>query len=241
MTSSNIDSNANILDPHMWMTQAQPCHSLNLLLLWPPHEACHLTPNRKQWLSKLRRLEFLFLRTPNISLWQYSDLFCPQIQLDYLQAESPMGTHNKHIPPNIHVSSQLPFLASWSLFMLQLLSTTVCQLLSTTVSQVWSKISMTKGEFCFVFHAENIFSCPLIISHVSMHFYHIYSPPLSYLTSPPGAPFLPNSFSSYFHVFKTKTKQKETTCWVWWGWLPHPWVWGYFPIEAQRNLSIATH
>lgn len=36
MTSSNVDSNANILDPHMWMTQAQPCHSLNLLLLWPP-------------------------------------------------------------------------------------------------------------------------------------------------------------------------------------------------------------
>lgn len=184
----------------------------------------------------------LWTWTQNVSLWQDSDLFCSQIQLDYLQAEPPMGTHNKHIPPNIHVSSQLPFLASWSLFMLQLLSTIVCQLLSTTVSQVWSKSLDDQRGVLFCFSRWKYLQLSFDnFTYVSMHFYHIYSPPLSYLTSSPEAPFLPNSFSSYFHVFKTKTKQKETTCWVWLGWLPHPWVWGYFPIEARGNLSIATH
>lgn len=180
----------------------------------------------------------LWTWTQNISRWQYSDLFCPQIQLDYLQAEPPMGTHNKHIPPNIHVSSQLPFLASWSLFMLRLLSTTVCQLLSTTVNQVWSKNLDDQRGALFCFSRWKYFQLSFDnFTYVSMHFYHISSPPLSYLSSPTLKPLsFPTHFLPTFMSLKQKiNKQKITTCWVWLGWLPHPWVW-VSSLEKHRQL-----
>lgn len=155
------------------------------------------------------------------SVPKYSWVICNQSHLWVPEAS---------IPANIHICPLPPFLSSWSLLMLPFWAPLYASYWAPLYSSYWQPLYARYGRGEYFLHAENIFSYPLIISYVSMYFYHIY-PHYHILPLLLNSFFFPTSFLPIFMSFFF-----NPTCWVWLDWPPHP-IRCYSRLVPYRSLG----